>query len=107
MRMRAKIMKAQRGRPRFRIDTSFKPQDEQHARALVLRKHASTVARKHAFLDLNAAGARFSAYERYAAFVKAMGGEMNPERKQEDMQYWMDRYMATVRFQREVFHPSF
>lgn len=71
--------------------------------AAIRRKHEATVARKNAFLDLNAATERNARYLRNKAAADAMGRELNPKCKPEDMEYWVNRYREAVEHQRRVF----
>lgn len=93
-----------RGRPKFRIDTSFRPEPVDCS--LIARKHAASLARRNAFLDLNAAVGRYNAHVKAVVIAGAMGKELDPSRKQEDMEYWLNRYRDAVAEQKRVFHPE-
>lgn len=96
-----------RGRPRFRLDTSFRPAPLD--RALIARKEAASIARKNAFLDLNAAVGRYNAHVKAALIVGAMGLEVDPaigKKLMEDIEHYLNRYRDAVAEQRRVFHPE-
>lgn len=70
-------------------------------RAKINRKHRATMARRAAFLDLNAATER-NKRAGYSLLVAAATG-LETSAKPEDMEAWMNRYRAAVENQREVF----
>lgn len=96
------------GRPKIRpTKVSRGPLPMPVDRVLIHRKHRVTMRRRDAFLDLNAAVARQRQYERAVKFAKALRAEMNPDRKPENVEYWLDRYREAVMVERQVFNPSF
>jgi hypothetical protein len=61
------------------------------------------MTRRAAFLDLNAATERNARYNRCRAFADALGKELNPACKPENMEFWTERYRVAVAIQRLVF----
>ncbi len=101
-------MDKHRGRPKIRpTKVSRGPLPIPVDRPLIQRKHAATMRRRGAFLDANASIERQRKYEKAVKFAKALGAEMNPERKPENVEYWINRYRAAVQHERAVFNPSF
>jgi hypothetical protein len=73
---------------------SFAP--EPVRRSVIAAKHKATMARRNAFLDLNAAVERNARYLRNKALADALGKELNPKCQPEDMEMWMNRYREAV-----------
>lgn len=76
-------------------------------RVLFHRKRKATIALKNAFLDLNAARARNEVKSRNMRFAAAIGKDINPDVKLEDMEPWLNRHRDALAARKAVFSPSF